>query len=252
MVQLDNIVGIDPSFTGLGMTVINLEHKTLALKEFGTDLKGGSFSHIVEATDEMVKTAISSLPENTSLVGMEIPPTQGFYAVKLYALDTHLYRLLKENEIQTYLFGVPYLRYINGKSSKKEDTISTVIELMKIFSRHGFSFFQTNAEVMRLTEKKSKTLAYAEVNNQPYFGFTHNQADSFIYAVRMLVLFATCFPQVIVNTGLVDLIHDIVDYKPRFAIIKETLTGKSDKSVTPYHVFEEIYQIPVDYIKTNE
>lgn len=53
-----------------------------------------------------------------ALVGMEIPPVTGMYAVKLWALDTYLYNNLIMNDI--LLFNVPYLKFINKKYDRKE------------------------------------------------------------------------------------------------------------------------------------
>lgn len=53
----------------------------------------------------------------TAVIGMEIPPVTGMYAVKLWALDTHLYNNLIMND--KYLFNVPYLKFINKKYESK-------------------------------------------------------------------------------------------------------------------------------------
>ena len=120
--------------------------------------------------------------------------------------------------------------------------METVGNLMGIFKNHGYEFFQLNENIQKLTEKNSKTLAYFD-----NIGFTNNQADSFIYAVRMFIKYMVSKEPRDLSTEECELVRDVLTYKPRLALIKETTTGKADPKVKQdIQQYQDKFNITVD------
>ncbi len=163
--------GIDPSYKGMGTSIINMTNKTITFNELSVDVAHGAFAEICKACEEMIDLFLTKNKEmiNVScLVGMEIPPVTGMYAVKLWALDTHLYNNLIMNDI--WLFNVPYLKFINKKYNSKNDTKEMINQIVDVFKDNGYIIEQC------LKDKRGKPRK-----------LTSNECDSFIYCIRMFV-----------------------------------------------------------------
>jgi hypothetical protein len=201
-------IGIDPSFSGLGLSLINTQDKTIIFKELSVNVGHGTFAEIAEAsydmTDKVLRELLYSSLHNCS-IGMEIPPVQGMYAVKLWALDTELYRKIKDNieKDSLYLFNVPYLKFINKEYKSKKDTKEMIDKIIKAFEIEGYHIEQ------RLKDKRGKPRK-----------LTSNEYDSFLYAVRMYV-------KAYYDEGIEDnVLGNIVEINDKFIVEKETLLGK--------------------------
>ena len=204
MKKYDCFVGIDPSYKGLGITIIDNKNKILTFKELSVDVKHGAFAEIAKACEDMVDkflTENKDIIKSSALIGMEIPPVSGMYAVKLWALDIYLYNNIIMND--KYLFNVPYLKYINGKYTGKKDTMKMIDNILKVFKDNDYKINQT------LLNKKGKPRK-----------LTNNQCDSFIYAIRMFVKYTY-------DNGIEDdMLPEIININDRFITEKETLLGK--------------------------
>ena len=193
----------------MGTTIINVLDKTITFNELSVDVGHGAFVEICKASEEMVDKFLTENKEMIrvdALVGMEIPPVTGMYAVKLWALDTHLYNNLVMNDI--YLFNVPYLKFINKKYEGKKDTKQQVEDLIKTFKDNGYIIVQT------LKDKKNKPRK-----------LTSNECDSFIYAVRMFVKYYYD------NNLMNDMLAEIININDKFIEEKETALGKKNVSL---------------------
>lgn len=164
----------------------------------------GTFAEISKASEEMVDLFLTENKEIIrvdAVIGMEIPPVTGMYAVKLWALDTHLYNNLIMND--KWLFNVPYLKFINKKYEGKKDTKEMMNKIIDIFKDYGYEV-STNLQNKKGKDKK----------------LTSNQLDSFIYAIRMFV-------KNYMELGKHDdLITEIININDRFLEEKETKLGK--------------------------
>ena len=138
-----------------------------------------------------------------SIIGMEIPPVQGMYAVKLWALDTHLYRTLTNEDLNIWLFNVPYLKFINKKYEGKKDTKEMMTKIIETFKDYDYEI-STNLKSKAGKDRK----------------LTSNQIDSFIYAIRMYI--KTYMEQGIHD----DLVTEIISINDKFLEEKETKLGK--------------------------
>ena len=197
-------VGIDPSYKGLGISIIDNINKTITFKELSVDVKHGAFAEIAAAAEEMVDLFLTENKEIIrvdAVIGMEIPPVTGMYAVKLWALDTMLYNNLIMND--KYLFNVPYLKFINKKYTSKKDTMKMIDDILLEFKDHNYTIVQT------LTNKKGKPRK-----------LTNNECDSFLYALRMYVKYYY-------DNGIEDeVLPFIININPLFIEEKETTLGK--------------------------
>ena len=197
-------VGIDPSYKGLGISIIDNINKTITFKELSVDVKHGAFAEIAAAAEEMVDLFLTENKEIIrvdAVIGMEIPPVTGMYAVKLWALDTMLYNSLIMND--KYLFNVPYLKFINKKYTSKKDTMKMIDDILLEFKDHNYTITQT------LTNKKGKPRKLSS-----------NECDSFLYALRMYVKYYY-------DNGIEDeVLPFIININPLFIEEKETTLGK--------------------------
>ena len=204
MKKYNYFVGIDPSYKGLGISIIDNINKTITFKELSVDVKHGAFAEIAAAAEEMVDLFLTENKEIIrvdAVIGMEIPPVTGMYAVKLWALDTMLYNSLIMND--KYLFNVPYLKFINKKYTSKKDTMKMINDILLEFKDHNYTIVQT------LTNKKGKPRK-----------LTSNECDSFLYALRMYVKYYY-------DNGIEDeVLPFIININPLFIEEKETTLGK--------------------------
>lgn len=199
-----NFMGIDPSFVGMGISTIDIKNKKLCFYEFKTDVKDGAFGQIApianEYTDELIKKDIFT---SNYLIGMEIPPIQGFYAVKLWVLDSMLYNKINTKQNTVWLFNVPYLKYINKKYQGKNDTKEMMNKILEIFKDYGYEI-STNLKSKSGKDRK----------------LTSNQMDSFIYCIRMFIKYH------MENSIHDDIVTEILEVNDRFLDTKETEFGK--------------------------
>lgn len=188
----------------MGVSIIDTVNKTLTFRELSVDVGHGAFAEIAKASEEMVNKFLTinrDIINVTAVIGMEIPPVTGMYAVKLWALDTHLYNNLIMND--KYLFNVPYLKFINKKYESKNDTKKMIDSIIKAFEDNGYKIIQD------LKDKKGKPRK-----------LTSNECDSFIYATRMFVKF-------MYQDGIMDpMLAEIININDKFLEEKETTLGK--------------------------
>ena len=138
------------------------------------------------------------------LIGMEIPPVTGMYAVKLWALDTDIYRALESNgNNDIYLFNVTYLKFINKEYKSKKDTKEQIQNIINVFKDNGWTINQT------LLNKKNKPRL-----------LTSNECDSFLYAIRMYIKYHYD------NNLMTDMLGEIININDKFLEEKETKFGK--------------------------
>ena len=171
MKKYNYFIGIDPSFKGMGISIIDTINKQITFRELSVDVKHGAFAEIAEASENMINlflTENKDIIRTDAVIGMEIPPVTGLYAVKLWALDVHLYNNLIMND--KYLFNVPYLSFINKKYDGKKDTKQMINQIVDVFKDNDYKIIQT----LKNKKGKDRTL-------------TSNECDSFIDAIRMFV-----------------------------------------------------------------
>ena len=195
--------GIDPSFVGFGLSEINLENKVIWFREFSVDVKHGAFAEITEAAVLMEHILDEKTNFMSSEVGMEIPPVSGMYAVKLWALDSRVYDHVSSEANNVWLFNVPYLKFINGKTNSKKDTMKMIDDILDVFKSNKFEIIQD------LKDKRGKDRK-----------LTSNECDSFLYCIRVFVKYS------LENGVNGEIVQEILNVNDKFSIEKETKLGK--------------------------
>lgn len=195
--------GIDPSFVGFGLSEINLENKVVWFREFSVDVKHGAFAEITEAAVLMEHMLDEKTNFMSSEVGMEIPPVSGMYAVKLWALDSRVYDHVSSEANNVWLFNVPYLKFINGKTNSKKDTMKMIDDILDVFKSNKFEIIQD------LKDKRGKDRK-----------LTSNECDSFLYCIRVFVKYS------LENGVNGEIVQEILNVNDKFSIEKETKLGK--------------------------
>ena len=194
---------IEPSFTGFGLSEINLENKVVWFREFSVDVKHGAFAEITEAAVLMEHILDEKTNFMSSEVGMEIPPVSGMYAVKLWALDSRVYDHVSSEANNVWLFNVPYLKFINGKTNSKKDTMKMIDDILDVFKSNKFEIIQD------LKDKRGKDRK-----------LTSNECDSFLYCIRVFVKYS------LENGVNGEIVQEILNVNDKFSIEKETKLGK--------------------------
>ena len=195
--------GIDPSFVGFGLSEINLDNKVIWFREFSVDVKHGAFAEITEAAVLMEHILDEKTNFMSSEVGMEIPPVSGMYAVKLWALDSRVYDHVSSEANNVWLFNVPYLKFINGKTNSKKDTMKMIDDILDVFKSNKFEIIQD------LKDKRGKDRK-----------LTSNECDSFLYCIRVFVKYS------LENGVNGEIVQEILNVNDKFSIEKETKLGK--------------------------
>lgn len=192
------VIGCDPSYTHFGLSIINRINKTIKTYDIEKELGSQEFYNIAMKAKEQVndvKAIISSSEEDEDIlsnfdtvIGMENALPFSYNATSLTALDVLLYHEL--NPVRTAVFNPTYLSFLMGKHTKK-DSINLAKALISIFERHGYQ------HVLQAGKK-----------------LTDGEAESFIYACRMLCM-----------TSEDDIVTDILDLQPLFAAVKEKFSN---------------------------
>lgn len=189
----------------MGISKIDTTNKIIDFYEFKTDVEDGAFGQIAPIASEFTKKIYNtSIFTGNDMIGMEIPPIQGFYAVKLWVLDSMLYNLLTNESNDVWLFNVPYLKFINKKYEGKNDTKQMMDKIISVFEDYGYTINN---------DLKTKKGANRKL--------TSNQFDSFIYCIRMFVKYH------MENNIHDDLVTEIIEINDRFLESKETRFGKN-------------------------
>lgn len=203
MINTKLFFGCDPSFNGFGLSEISLDNRVVWFREFSVDVKHGAFAEITEAAVEMEHILDAETNFMSSEVGMEIPPVSGMYTVKLWALDSRVYNHIKQEANNVWLFNVPYLKFINGKTNSKKDTMKMIDDILDVFKSNKFEIIQD------LKDKRGKDRK-----------LTSNECDSFLYCIRVFVKYS------LENGVNGEIVQEILNINDKFSIEKETKLGK--------------------------
>lgn len=201
-------VGLDPSFTGCGISIINSDTKVIDLIEISASINKKSTISKLQAISDIsnqVKDIISKGRNSYGIcIGQEVSTDYtGWFVAELFGLAYGIYeKILTIDNVDSYsLYSQGYIKYIHGHRIIKEDTIFLVEDLLNIFRKYGYT---VNIDKTAMTSTGVK-----EPNKNRYIKketITNNEADSFIYALRKFIEY---------NKPL-DLSLEILDKHPRF------------------------------------
>lgn len=160
------IIGIDPSYSACGLTIIDRFHKIIKTYVVSTSLGKQDFYNICMKSKEQVDKICETISKYSdeknilasldTVVGMENALPYAFNSVALTALDVQLFH--RFTEIKVALFNPTYLNYIMGKHTKK-DSINLAKGLISIFEKDGYK--HARQEEKNLTDGEAESLIYA-------------------------------------------------------------------------------------------
>lgn len=182
-------MGMDLSFTRAGITIIDLEEK----KVYNHAIKGNmgrSFNVVYKEGVSRCRTLndiMKMYPKINTCIS-EAPFAGGITSCGLFLLDSLIFYTLQLSGVKTLYTSHPsHLKHIHGKAYEKSDSVKLANELRVILQKNGY------------TLNKNK--------------ITHDEAESTIYACRLLVL---------LNADS-KLTSEIIKHNKRFADKKEEL-----------------------------
>lgn len=189
--EIKYIVGIDPSFTAAGVSIIDIRKSQIITTIIGVKAVGNKdFVNLALLANDHAKRIADYINDNTvtvqTCIGMENALPWGYSSAELMALDTVLYNELGPGRV--YTFNPTYLNFIMGKHTKK-DSINLANGLLSIFSSFGFEH----------------SLQYSKK-------LTDGEAESFIYAVRT---FVRSFPEHEVTKKILENFENFSEIKER-------------------------------------
>lgn len=156
------LLGIDPSFTGMGISIIDVENKQITLAEIKGKMGRGfeeTFTNAIDITSRVIK--LVSPFEITNILSEE--PFNGAMASSgLYQLDSLLFfNLITLKTFQSiHTMHPSYLKGIHGHSKyKKSESTELAKSFLDVFLDNDFTCNKTK--------------------------FSHNVSESFIYATRL-------------------------------------------------------------------
>lgn len=132
-------VGVDPSFTGFGIIVLDKDANIVEQKLFGSDSKAEVEDRLMELEKEF-----SFIPNIMCLhsVCMEGPSyaSQGAYILQMGALHFILRIMLKKQGVNYRIIAPGTLKkFVTGKGNTKKDLM-----LLKVYKRWGVEFEDDN------------------------------------------------------------------------------------------------------------
>lgn len=187
----NSYIGLDPSFTGFGISTIDEELKELSFYDESYKINRKSTLlkfEAIEQLPQMVKRILSNHVSTNIHVGQEVSTAYtGWFIAELYALDFEVFKVLKNkyNPLHYDLFSQTYITYITGhKSSLKEQTIFMLEDkILPIFVQNGYSIVKNSTAMTKTDVKEGNKYIKRET-------ITNNEADSFIYALREFIKYS--------------------------------------------------------------
>lgn len=159
-------IGLDPSFTRTGISIYNVDEKSLQVcrvenKDLPAKKSFDNMFHLVNLTIRNILSRLPSPDGNELIILSEVPPPSGQFSSGLYALDTALLReisLIYKSTI--YIVPPTYIGSVHGTRKYNKST-STILgnKLLSLFSNV-------------VMDKKN---------------ICHDESESLIFLIRLLV-----------------------------------------------------------------
>lgn len=167
-------IGIDPSLSGFGISIIDKNKNQIILDEFKADnhhnfiLMCWSISNLYNVIFDKYKNYIN---EETT-IAQELPISSGINSGKLNALGIHFYNELGKYSkyANIYCYHPIKLKVFHHKRKyDKKDTMTVIEDIFNIFKSHGYSI-----EIRYSRTKKSLNI-------------TNNEADASMYVIKTYI-----------------------------------------------------------------
>lgn len=138
------IVGVDPSFTGTGVVVLDLDSKTFTLSEIKGSM-GRSFQETYFQSRDRSNRLFLYLRDTLKLtsdtiIHTEIPFPNREASCGLYQLDSLLLESFQKITTDIYMSNPMHLAHIHGKRKySKSDSVALSHSLLEVFLNNGYS-----------------------------------------------------------------------------------------------------------------
>lgn len=181
------LIGIDPSFTRTGISILDTEAKVVNINNF----KGKMGKHFdiswSQAYDRVLQlNALLKVNNvNNAFILSECPFPGGSSSEGLYQLDSMLFLYLKLANHTVDIVHPSYLKHLHQGAYEKKDSVNLYKNLRLVFEKHGYKFNKNRV--------------------------CHDEAESFIFLTR-------CFIKQEIDKSL---IKDLLKVNSKFIDIKE-------------------------------
>lgn len=183
------LIGLDPSYTGTGIAIINEENKLLYLTERSHEQKKGNLRTVLNAAD-CIADEVSDLLRMYSYptyIGQEYSTAYtGFYIAELWLLTSSLFHAITNlHPVQYHFYKQSYITTVLGKHTKEDTIFFMENQIIPIFQEAGYTIIKDFVADTPTKEKKKVGRGYVKVQTM-----TNNEADALIYAIRQFILYS--------------------------------------------------------------
>lgn len=157
------IIGIDPSFTRLGISILDTESKQVSINKFEGRMGKQFDISWTEAYDRVLQlnALLKVYNVNNAYILSECPFPGGSSSEGLYQLDSMLFLFLKLSKHSLDIVHPGYLKHLHKGTYTKKDSVNLYKKLRLVFEKHGYKFNKNRV--------------------------CHDEAESFIFLTRCFV-----------------------------------------------------------------
>jgi len=128
------IIGLDPSFKGLGYCQVDVLNKIVSTKKLSHDIAKPSFDEICYSVDCLVRDVMKEIGgRKLKLMITETPPPTAKFSAGLYALDYAISReILHEKECPVFGVSCSYIGHLHKKKKwNKSESVKLAKEIVE-------------------------------------------------------------------------------------------------------------------------
>lgn len=131
-------VGLDPSFTRTGLSLVDTENKEVLFTSFSCQIGEKQFENVYKASKNIVASLQSFLsPYKNVRIVMECPLPSAMFSPGLYCLDTLIFSTFESLIDRTY--SPTYLVKLHGKRKyTKQDSVDLALERLEVLKDKGY------------------------------------------------------------------------------------------------------------------
>lgn len=182
------LLGVDPSYTRLGYTIIDSDSKVIFIDNI-PGKRGNSYQTVWQNAVRKAYSLINLLKDyNLDFAITEEPFIGRESSEGLFCLDSILnYSLMLKGIKEIYNTNPAYLRTLHGYTYSKSDSVELAKSLKAVYEKHGYSFNKTR--------------------------YNDDESESFIFATRLFIR----------KRVDLTLLNDLIDVNPKLELEKEKL-----------------------------